>query len=203
MNVHVVSLISLALVGCAAGADKPSAEVAASTSAVGQLSPDAAAAAGALVFKYPPSWDAAVEVPFVRAEPDPEVRVAVEEAMDEVIDLAVPIELGDGVLFASGTAVITGEADAVLQRLAGAAVAQLGEGQSLEVHGYVDEVGTPEFNEWLGDERAAAVVNRLVRHQPMLDGRVVGIGHGEDDLLDPACRGDCPSNRKVIVQVAE
>ena len=167
---------------------------------------------------YPPTWDAAVEHPFVEPEREHESRTLIVETLDpepdpqpdldpdpdnapEEIDLADPITLDASVLFASGTAIITVEADATLLDIALAAVGQLAPGQRVRIDGHVDEVGTVEFNEWLGNERAEAVKNRIVRNAPELEGRVDAIGHGEDELVHPGCRSDCAENRVVIIGV--
>jgi outer membrane protein OmpA-like peptidoglycan-associated protein len=144
---------------------------------------------------FPERWLTAEEVPFAAREDEPEST----DLPSEDFDLDEPIELSDTVLFTRGTAIISAAADATLASLAAQAARQLGPSQGLRIDGHVDEVGSAEFNDELAQDRADAVLLRLVRHEPALEGRLAAVGHGETELLHPECRGDCPINRAVVI----
>ncbi len=127
----------------------------------------------------------------------------VQEAADAELELAGGDELtfpGD-VLFATDSDVLTSDSDALLEQFATAARAQLANGLSLDIHGWVDSRGDASHNFDLAQRRANAVQARVLRLVPDLDGRITATGHGKDDLLDPTCLGDCPRNRAVTVVV--
>jgi outer membrane protein OmpA-like peptidoglycan-associated protein len=143
---------------------------------------------------YPPEWRSRAEVPF---QSDP--RPAKERPE---IDLTSDLILPEPLLFTTGSAVLTVDADIVLEPLAAQAVGTLGAGQQLTIDGYVDQQGDDLFNEALAQDRADAVALRLVRFQPALERRLVAAGHGEDDLLHPDCPVDCSANRAVVIGIA-
>jgi len=104
-----------------------------------------------------------------------------------------------GVLFATGSADLSDVGVAVI--IDALRVSRLPENEGLAIHvdGYVDSRGGPAENLVLARDRADAVAYVIVTTWPQLAGRVIAVGHGVDDLLDPTCLGDCPQNRAVLV----
>lgn len=117
---------------------------------------------------------------------------------DEVLDLDLTDEIvlsGEWV-FNTGSAEISAKGHRGLQ-LTVPEIEALPPGTDVYVHGHVDEVGTPAFNLTLAGMRADSVVAVLRTSIPTTSHRIIPVPHGEDDLFDPTCHGDCPSNRVV------
>ncbi|XWN33238.1 MAG: OmpA family protein [Devosia sp.] len=70
------------------------------------------------------------------------------------------------------------------------------------VAGHTDTVGTAEYNQWLSEKRANAVVNYLVETFGIDANRLVPVGFGEDNLADPQ-KGANRANRRVQVVLIE
>jgi len=164
-------------------------------------SPAIAIGRSATTVSYPSAWLYAVEVAFVSPAPPSEDQLVVEGSPEVVLNSENPITLNDSVLFASGSAVISAHASAVLDALAAAAVEGLLDGQRMRIDGHVDEIGSVAYNERLAADRAFAVAQRFIRIRPDLEGRIDAVGHGESELLNPLCRGDCPENRVVVISI--
>lgn len=141
----------------------------------------------------PAGWANREEVPFRSPEPLPPPPPKSPLS-------AGPVEIRD-VSFAVGSAVLTEAAATQLEAVASEAQATLQPGQWLQVDGYVDETGDHDFNVQLADDRARMTVDRLIRLAPTLEGRIRWTGHGPTDLRDQTCRGDCPTNRVVLITV--
>ena len=68
--------------------------------------------------------------------------------------------------------------------------------------GHTDARGKAGYNQWLSERRAAAVRDYLTRNFPIDSTRLVPVGFGEEELLDP----DAPNgaiNRRVEVTLIE
>ncbi len=144
---------------------------------------------------FPMSWADRAEVSFQSLDGPP------EPLPSRPFNLEEGIILDEHLLFSIGSTVISAEAESLLNEISQHAAQIVVPGRRLVVHGYVDEQGSPESNEKLGQARADAVTARLVRLQPVLEGLVQSTGHGEEDLLHPECRGDCPENRVVVISI--
>jgi hypothetical protein len=51
----------------------------------------------------------------------------------------------------------------------------------------------------VSSQRAEGVAAALIAAEPDLADRVDAIGHGEDELVDSDCLGNCPSNRVLKI----
>jgi len=69
----------------------------------------------------------------------------------------------------------------------------------IEVHGYVDTVGETSSNDRLAAERALEASGHFEKHLQRDDLTIAVYAHGENDLLDPSCIGDCAANRVVVI----
>ena len=79
--------------------------------------------------------------------------------------------------------------------------AELADTQAAEVHGWGDSRGSLAANRQLAGRRVAAVIEAVVTAAPRLAGRLRPVVHGELDPPDPGCRGDCATNRVVLITV--
>jgi outer membrane protein OmpA-like peptidoglycan-associated protein len=71
----------------------------------------------------------------------------------------------------------------------------------LEIQGYTDSTGTPEYNEKLGEERAEAV-RRYLSEQGVALNRMATISYGEDHPVAPNdTREGRAQNRRVAIVV--
>lgn len=135
--------------------------------------------------------------------PVPEDPFQAQEELDEV---ATGSLLDDGVTsvsadaaFALGSAVLNPAGIGALQEVA-ADAERLPKDAVLEIHGHVDEVGRDAFNQTLAAQRASAAATVLRAALVRTDIALVEFAHGEDDLLNSDCRGDCPANRVVLIR---
>jgi outer membrane protein OmpA-like peptidoglycan-associated protein len=117
------------------------------------------------------------------------------------LDLDAGVELNERLLFSPGSANVSAPAQLALRSIAALALAKLTTAQILAVDGYVDDVGSAAANLRLSEKRADAIGAELLANEPALAGRISLRGHGEDELLHPSCRGDCPQNRVVIIKL--
>lgn len=140
---------------------------------------------------YPTAW----------ADADSESTIATPSLAPESLDLDSGVTLNQQLLFEPGSANVSARATLALRSIAALALAKLTPAQILAVDGYVDDVGSAAANLQLSVERANAIGAELLAHEPALAGRISFRGHGEDELLDPSCRGDCPQNRVVIIEL--
>jgi outer membrane protein OmpA-like peptidoglycan-associated protein len=114
----------------------------------------------------------------------------------------VRITVEESVLFATGSANVSPSATPLLEALATRLASEILDRDVVLVEGFVDEVGDEDFNRTLAADRADTVAAILVSGAPQLLDHIETVGHGEDDLLDPTCRGDCPPNRVVWITLA-
>jgi len=188
------------LFGCANG-QPPSAETAASSGAsptmVSASAPTGTGVVGPI--DHPARWDSAVEI----APPPPEVQseTSVEIEIVDELDVGEELTFPGDLLFTPDSDVLAAEAEPLFVDFAAKAVAQLTADENIVAHGWVDTQGDPSHNFDLANRRALAVASRILRLAPQLEGRVFAVGHGEDDLLDPSCIGDCPANRAVTIAI--
>jgi outer membrane protein OmpA-like peptidoglycan-associated protein len=105
------------------------------------------------------------------------------------------------VLFSTGSAVITAEGKAALQKIASAAKAI--KGYWISVIGYADTTGNPEANQRLSERRAAAVTNYLQKYGGVMAQRVLAADAMGDShqVGDTASNEGKAQNRRVVVKV--
>jgi outer membrane protein OmpA-like peptidoglycan-associated protein len=104
------------------------------------------------------------------------------------------------VTFATGSAALTPQAEALLASLARALAApELAESR-FRIEGHTDTVGEAAMNQALSERRAEAVRDLLVRRHGIAAGRLDAVGFGEGSLLVPTGDGRAePRNRRVQV----
>jgi len=127
----------------------------------------------------------------VATGPSPWDRIARQHEVD--------YEMSDQVLFALDSAEVTPQAGQVIGQLA--QDAHIHANTRVEVDGYTDTTGTPEYNIQLSRARAESVADVLAHNgvDPQL---IVTHGFGETNLAVPT--GDQvnePRNRRVVVRV--
>lgn len=130
----------------------------------------------------------------------PSASIGSADDLTEDTDLRVRLAFDGDNFFESGSAVLNDDGVKALGRwveLAG----DLPAGTAVAIDGWVDEVGAADFNEDLAWNRARSALKYLEAARP--DFAYSARGHGIDDLLDPECRGDCPANRTVTIQVTD
>jgi outer membrane protein OmpA-like peptidoglycan-associated protein len=108
--------------------------------------------------------------PAPSAPPPPEATVSEGE-----------ISISEQVQFETGTAVLRGESAAILTAVA-TALAKHPEIELIEIQGHTDDTGTPEFNQRLSQERAAAVFSWLVA-RGIQGSRLRPVGYGQSRPL--------------------
>lgn len=91
------------------------------------------------------------------------------------------IVISSQVQFETGTAVLRPESDAVLREVA-RVLRDHPEIEQIEVQGHTDDIGPPDLNRRLGQERAASVVAWLTGHG-IARARLVAKGYGSDEPL--------------------
>ncbi len=64
----------------------------------------------------------------------------------------------------------------------------------VEIHGYTDSVGAPEYNRFLSEERARAVRDYLVRSGSLEGVAMRVVGHGSDGTVAPNANADATDN---------
>ena len=104
------------------------------------------------------------------------------------------------VTFATGSASLTPQAEAVLASLARAFAAPELAGSRFRIEGHTDTVGSERLNQALSERRAEAVRDDLVRRHGIAAARLETVGFGETSLLVPTPDGTAePRNRRVQV----
>jgi outer membrane protein OmpA-like peptidoglycan-associated protein len=104
------------------------------------------------------------------------------------------------VTFATGSAALTPEAEALIASLARALAAPELAGARFRIEGHTDTVGDSGMNQALSEARAAAVREVLVRRHGIAPDRLLTVGYGETRLLVPTGDGQDESrNRRVQV----
>lgn len=127
----------------------------------------------------------------VATAPSPWDRISKEHEVD--------YEMSDQVLFALDSAEVTPQAGEIIAGLARDAHAHAN--IKVEVDGYTDTTGTPEYNIQLSRARAEAVADVLA-HNGFDPGLIVTHGFGETNLAVPtADQVNEPRNRRVVVRV--
>ncbi len=104
------------------------------------------------------------------------------------------------VTFATGSAALTPQAEAVLASLARALASPDLAQARFRIEGHTDTVGDAAMNQGLSERRAAAVRDLLVARFGIEAGRLEVMGFGESTLLVPTGDGRAePRNRRVQV----
>ena len=104
------------------------------------------------------------------------------------------------ITFATGSAMLTPQAEAVLASLARAFAAPELARSRFRVEGHTDTVGAAAMNQALSERRAEAVRDHLVRRHGIAAARLEVVGFGETMLLVPTGDGRSePRNRRVQV----
>lgn len=91
----------------------------------------------------------------------------------------------------------------VLKRLATALKDPRLAGSRFEIAGHTDAVGTVEYNQTLSEQRAQAVADHLVDVYEIDPTRLVAIGYGKSQLLDPDKPEDGVNRRVQITNLGE
>lgn len=104
------------------------------------------------------------------------------------------------VTFATGSAALTPQAEAVLTSLARALNAPELARSRFRIEGHTDTVGSAALNQALSERRAEAVRDYLIRRQGIAAGRLETVGFGETMLLVRTPDGT-PEARNRRVQV--
>lgn len=104
------------------------------------------------------------------------------------------------VTFATGSAALTPQAEALIASLARAFAAPELARARFRIEGHTDTVGDAAMNQALSEARAAAVRDHLVRRHGIAPERLQAIGYGETRPLVPtADERNEPRNRRVQV----
>jgi outer membrane protein OmpA-like peptidoglycan-associated protein len=104
------------------------------------------------------------------------------------------------ITFATGSADLTVEADALLASLARALSTPELARSRFRIEGHTDTVGDAGMNQALSERRAATVRDRLVQNHGIAATRLDPVGFGESTLLVPTGDGRAePRNRRVQV----
>jgi outer membrane protein OmpA-like peptidoglycan-associated protein len=104
------------------------------------------------------------------------------------------------ITFATGSADLTPEAEALIASLARALAAPELARSRVRIEGHTDTVGPAAMNQALSERRAAAVRERLVRRYGIAPERLEAVGLGETRPLVPTPDGTPePRNRRVQV----
>lgn len=104
------------------------------------------------------------------------------------------------VTFATGSATLSPQAEAVLDNLGQALASPRLARFRFRVEGHTDSVGTASANQELSERRAEAVRDELVKRHGIDPTRVVTRGHGEQQLLIPT-PDETPEPRNRRVQI--
>jgi outer membrane protein OmpA-like peptidoglycan-associated protein len=114
--------------------------------------------------------------------------------------VAQAIVISEQVQFETGTAALKIESDAVLGQVA-RVLGEHAEIELVEVQGHTDDTGTPEYNQRLSNDRAQAVVERLVAHG-VAASRLTAKGYGQErPIADNATEEGRAKNRRVEFRV--
>ncbi len=104
------------------------------------------------------------------------------------------------ITFASGSAALTPQAEAVVASLGRALATPELARSRFRIEGHTDTVGDPGMNQALSERRAAAVRDALVQRHGIAASRLDPVGFGESTLLVQTGDGrDEPRNRRVQV----
>jgi outer membrane protein OmpA-like peptidoglycan-associated protein len=110
------------------------------------------------------------------------------------------ISISEQVQFETGTAVLRGESTAILSAVA-AALAEHPEIELIEIQGHTDDTGTPELNQRLSHDRAAAVLSWLVAHG-IAASRLRPVGYGQSrPLSQDTSEAGRAMNRRVEFRI--
>ncbi|MGI9419080.1 MAG: OmpA family protein [Geminicoccaceae bacterium] len=93
---------------------------------------------------------------------------------------------------------ITPHARSILDELGSALRDQRLDSYTFEIAGHTDGAGEPNYNLWLSERRAEAVIDYLSDNYGIEATRLVGKGYGEDELAFPNQPGNA-DNRRVEV----
>ncbi|MBJ3774281.1 OmpA family protein [Acuticoccus mangrovi] len=104
--------------------------------------------------------------------------------------------------FAFDSFAITPKAAAILDIVGEALTDPRLAGEVYLVGGHTDTVGSDDYNQWLSEKRADAVVRYLVRTFAINPSRLLPVGYGESQLADPR-RGAVRANRRVEFTLVE
>jgi OmpA-OmpF porin, OOP family len=104
------------------------------------------------------------------------------------------------VTFRNDSAVLTDEAKATLDRIAGSVAGQHG-GYLIELQGFTDDRGANNYNDALSQRRAEAALRYLVsKNVPLFRISIVGLGEA-NPVADNKTRAGRDQNRRVEVRV--
>ena len=102
------------------------------------------------------------------------------------------------ITFATGSSDLTPETIHTLEVVAKALQSDRLSGLAFRVEGHADPRGTPEYNMKLSAERAQAVVSYLTGKLGVVPDRLVAVGKGSTEPLDPA-HPEAIENRRVTI----
>jgi outer membrane protein OmpA-like peptidoglycan-associated protein len=102
------------------------------------------------------------------------------------------------ITFATGSAELTSETIHTLEVVAKALQSDRLSGLAFRVEGHADPRGSAEYNMKLSAERAQAVVGHLTTRLGVLPDRLVAVGKGSTEPLDPA-HPEAVENRRVTI----
>jgi OmpA-OmpF porin, OOP family len=132
-----------------------------------------------------------VEPVIVSSPPPPAPPPVVAEVIPEPIKLPAPVK------FATGSATLAPESDAVLNVVLDYLKRDL-DATKLRVEGHTDNVGNPDANQKLSEARAMSVAQWLIRHGVNCK-RLVPIGYGETKpVADNTTDAGRAQNRRTV-----
>lgn len=120
---------------------------------------------------------------------------------DPIRGLAVVPGVQVRVQFEFGSAELTAGSKATLDQLGIALSSDQLSPFRFRIHGHTDAVGESPFNLALSEQRAAAVENYLAGEFQIAPARLIGIGLGEDVLLNPENPAAAENRRVEIMNV--
>ena len=103
--------------------------------------------------------------------------------------------------FAFNSAELTPKATGILDELGRALTSPELAAYRFQLTGHTDGVGNPDYNLALSKRRAASVRDYLTRSFGVSPGRLVAIGRGAQQLLDPANPASDANRRVEIVNL--
>jgi len=169
---------------------KPTGDVSATTRGITLLQPGAAPAApGAMASPGAMAAPGAMASPAAPA-PVPAAPAVASAAPSTNLDIT----------FESGSAALTPQATAELDQLGQALTSASLASYNFKIVGHTDTTGTPDANQSLSEQRAAAVKAYLESKYSISDSRLQATGVGENDLLVQTPPGTAnESNRRVQI----
>jgi outer membrane protein OmpA-like peptidoglycan-associated protein len=102
------------------------------------------------------------------------------------------------ITFALGSAELTPEAKSIVKTLATAINSDQLAGFKFQVEGHTDSTGTPDGNMALSQARASTVRDDLISEYHVAADRLVAVGKGQTEPLDPA-HPEAAANRRVQI----